>query len=956
VRQVIKPDQGNVMAKMRRLPCFEFAVLLVLAAQPGAESLASGQAVAKMTVNAGKHARTDTPVSVGLDGTSDYSDAALVLEEIKDSCRIPVPLQIERGGEGRLWWILSGKTEAGTERAYELVNISAVDDSAFGKAVENGRLANEGFRRCQKYVTGWLGHADPKTGLVPKKITAPNDQLCWNAQDSAADNYPFMVLTAAMIDRTLLEGRMLDMLRTETKLTSRVGALPDTYVFSKSGFRYAEPEMGRIMFGASEYVKDGLLAITEWLGASPWSERMIGIIDEMWKNAPVETAYGKIISEDVEINGEMLQALSRVYWMTGDKKYLDWAIRLGDYYLLGGHHPTTDMERLKLRDHGCEIVSGLCELYAAVQSALPQKKLAYREPIHHMLDRILEVGRNKHGLFCSAVNPKTGEILSARIADTWGYTLNGYYTVYLVDGTQSYRQAVLKALGNLNEHYKSYEWGKKDVLADEYADSIEGAINLYNRERIRSVEDWLDSEIKLMWAMQKPNGIIEGWHGDGNFARTTLMYCLWKTKGVTIRPWRQDVVFGAEQDGEELKITIVASKPWKGKILFDAPRHKVNMKMPLDWPRINQWPEWFTVKEQDSYCVRNLTTGSRILAAGKKLVQGLEVDLQEGTAQHLLVAPVSRVVVNRNESFLELEANNEKILRYNHATVPPPAGEDPLYTRSAFIHPAWSPKGTVLTRIHPQDHVHHMGIWMPWTETEFEGRKIDFWNLKKGEGTVRFAGFGPIESGTVYAQFIAEHEHVELNAPEGEKVVLEETWDVRVYDVGGRDKGYRFWDFVSTQRCATKSPLHLLKYRYGGLGFRGTEQWTDENSDYLTSEGKTRKDGHGTRGRWCDVSGMTKNGIAGMMIMSHPENFRHPEPFRIWQKGGIFLGFAPEQLGDWTMEPGKNYVFRYRFYAHDGKIDAADIERIWNDFVEPPKVQVVKVSSDVENKHEKQKK
>lgn len=34
--------------------------------------------------------------------------------------------------------------------------------------------------------------------------------------------------------------------------------------------------------------------------------------------------------------------------MTGEKKYLDYAIRLGDYYLLGNHHPTRNFNRLKL--------------------------------------------------------------------------------------------------------------------------------------------------------------------------------------------------------------------------------------------------------------------------------------------------------------------------------------------------------------------------------------------------------------------------------------------------------------------------------------------------------------------------------------------------------------------------------------------------------------------------------
>ena len=133
---------------------------------------------------------------------------------------------------------------------------------------------------------------------------------------------------------------MRDMLNAETQLTSRLGNLPDTYSFSKKGFWDPKVDLGRIIFGSSEYVKDGLLPLTEWLGPSPWSQRMLKILDDLWIRAPVETAYGNIPSTSQEINGEMLQTLSRVYWMTGQRRYLEWAVRLGDYYLLDVHHPT----------------------------------------------------------------------------------------------------------------------------------------------------------------------------------------------------------------------------------------------------------------------------------------------------------------------------------------------------------------------------------------------------------------------------------------------------------------------------------------------------------------------------------------------------------------------------------------------------------------------------------------
>jgi hypothetical protein len=509
---------------------------------------------------------------------------------------------------------------------------SVAKEQDFQQALENGRAANEGFVRCKKFVAGWLAYADPNTGLIPRNLS--QDKNIWNAQDSAADNYPFMVLTAAITDRPLFESRMLDMLKTEQKLTSRVGNMPDTFSFSKRTFQYDKIDLSRIIFGSAEYVKDGLLPLTEWLGPSPWSQRMLGILDDIWKNAPIDTKFGKIISLSQEVNGEMLQTLSRIYWMKGDKKYLNWAIRLGDYYLLEQQHPTRNGTMLRLRDHGCEIVSGLCELYATVNFAQPNKKTAYEKPIHEMLDRILEAGCNEHALFYNWFNPQTGEH-DKTLCDTWGYNYNGFYTVYLIDKTEIYRNAVRKALSNLNEYYRNYPW--EGTSADGYADSIESALNLYNREPIPSVTQWLDSEIKVMWNIQKSDGIIEGWHGDGNFARTTIMYCFWKTKGVTIQPWREDVIFGAIQDANCLKIALCSQKTWEGKLVFDSPRHKTIMKLPLDWPRINQFPEWFTVQPDKTYTVTDLSANSKATYTGKQLQTGIPITLQPLIEKHLMI-------------------------------------------------------------------------------------------------------------------------------------------------------------------------------------------------------------------------------------------------------------------------------------------------------------------------------
>jgi hypothetical protein len=491
------------------------------------------------------------------------------------------------------------------------------------QAERNARLANEAFFRCRKYVDGWLAHADPATGLIPRNFGESRD--FWNGRDSAADNYPFMVLTAAMTDRSLMHGRLLDMLRTETRLTCRADRLPDDYSFLKQGWRREQVNLDEIIFDGAEYVKDGLLPIAEWLGPSPWSERMIGITEDIWKNAHIETPYGKIPTLNFEVNGDLLQACSRLYWFTGGRKYLDWATRLGDYYLLGTNHPTRDLKMLRLIDHGCEVINGLTELYVAVSHAQPEKKRAYQQSVHEMFDCILEKGRNEDGLLYSWFNPKTGEH-SKDLCDTWGYDYDGFYTMWLVDGTGSYREAVRKALGNLKGKYVGACWGDKS--ADGFADSIEGAINLYNRDPVASAADWIDSQIRLMWAIQRPDGVIEAWHGDGNFARTSLMYALWKTQGLTVDPWRADVRFGAMRDGSSLTLVMTSEKAWEGRLILDHSRHKKFMHLPLDYTRINQFPEWFTLEAGASYEVE--IDGRREARPESTLAEGLPISIKAG--------------------------------------------------------------------------------------------------------------------------------------------------------------------------------------------------------------------------------------------------------------------------------------------------------------------------------------
>lgn len=313
----------------------------------------------------------------------------------------------------------------------------------------------------------------------------------------------------------------------------------------------------------------------------------------------------------------------------------------------------------------------------------------------------------------------------------------------------------------------------------------------------------------------------------------------------------------------------------------------------------------------------------------------------------LQVADTPLMIAEKKDGALTLRSGKKHLLRYQFETMPAPPGVNDIFARSGFIHPLWSPKGQVLTRIQPPDHYHHYGIWNPWTHTLYRGDTVDFWNLNAKQGRVRFSEFLSTSSGNVFAEYAAVHEHVAFTRaePAGE-VAIREVQTVRVYAPDADDDQY-IADITVELTCP-EHPIRLLEYRYGGLGWRGTEHWTKENTRALTSEGKTRKDADGSLARWCIVEGTVDGQTAGAVMMSFPENYNHPEPLRIWpenangNRGDMFANFSPTKNKDWSLEPGKTYTLRYRLIVFDGNLTQDDAEVQWQLFAKPPIVRDIK--------------
>ncbi|MDR2920476.1 MAG: PmoA family protein [Tannerella sp.] len=295
--------------------------------------------------------------------------------------------------------------------------------------------------------------------------------------------------------------------------------------------------------------------------------------------------------------------------------------------------------------------------------------------------------------------------------------------------------------------------------------------------------------------------------------------------------------------------------------------------------------------------------------------------------------------VEDTQKALILKKNGKNILQYNYTHVEPPAGIDPSYGRSGFIHPAYSPAGNVLTTIQPKDHYHHYGIWNPWTRIEYDGQMYDLWNLNDKKGTVRAGEIEETNQGDIFASYTASLDHF-IFTPQEEKIIMNERWKIKAWNISD---GF-LWDFESHLYPSTNLPVLIKEYRYAGFGYRATEEWTKENCEMFTSEGKTRQQIDGSTARWIYITGDTKTGRSGLLFMGHPGNYNSPEPLRIWDenanggRGDAFINFAPTKNMDWLLEPENDYMLRYRVLSYEGEMTKEKAERLWNDFAHPPVV------------------
>jgi hypothetical protein len=290
----------------------------------------------------------------------------------------------------------------------------------------------------------------------------------------------------------------------------------------------------------------------------------------------------------------------------------------------------------------------------------------------------------------------------------------------------------------------------------------------------------------------------------------------------------------------------------------------------------------------------------------------------------------------------------------------------PTTLKKPVLFPLRTDKGTIVTRGFPleprpgerQDHAHHAGLWLNYENVN----GFDFWNNSDAIKLEDAAKMGTILHRSVVSTKSGEQGELVVTTEwvnSSGKALLQE--NTRFVFRGGL--GFRSVDRITTLRTLDEK-VSFPDAKDGMLGLRviraleipsekserfasgGTTTAvpkldnTGVNGTYLTSEGKKGDDAWGTRGRWCNLSGLVGTEPVTISIFDHPANPGFPT---YWHARGYGL-FAANPLGqkvfsngkeelNFSLAPHSSVIFRYRILISSAISTAEATEAAWNEFV-----------------------
>jgi hypothetical protein len=244
-----------------------------------------------------------------------------------------------------------------------------------------------------------------------------------------------------------------------------------------------------------------------------------------------------------------------------------------------------------------------------------------------------------------------------------------------------------------------------------------------------------------------------------------------------------------------------------------------------------------------------------------------------------------------------------------------------------YVHPLYSPNGIPLTLDGPEDHVHHRGLMLAWSDVQ----GFDFWgetNAGPPHGQIVHQRFETIRDSPLAS--ITEVSHWMGG---GETLVVER----RTIRAPVPTDDYTWLEWESELRAAgVPLTLSAKDHPYDGLGIRFVRSM--DGGAVLNAKGSIEIDrANGEPAAWCAYSGrMEGGGTAGVAIFDHPSNTRHPSPFFVMNKAFGYMSAAPTFRDPFSLRPGETLRLRYAVVSYLGVANRSAIEPLFERWSKQP--------------------
>lgn len=252
--------------------------------------------------------------------------------------------------------------------------------------------------------------------------------------------------------------------------------------------------------------------------------------------------------------------------------------------------------------------------------------------------------------------------------------------------------------------------------------------------------------------------------------------------------------------------------------------------------------------------------------------------------------------------------------------------------RKPYFYPIYAPKGMMVTRDEPPDHIHHRSLWTAHGDVN----GVDLWSEKPTAGFIKCADNPTISLRSDVC--VLNSINLWLSVEGGR--LMDES---RVVAFWKTRNDIRLIDYEVEFR-ASYGDVTLGDTKEGGIvALRVVDSMRESvgGGVIMNSEGGVGEPQcWGKRARWCDYTGRVDGEIAGITIFDHPSNPRHPTYWHV-RAYGLFAvncfglrDFEGRKDVDGSMkiDRGSNVKFRYRIMLHRGRLSRDDIEEYYREY------------------------